>query len=359
METGELGVMNSFNNTTLPLTFNQTLSPYTLDSRPVSGLTYTFFGLTCLFTVLGVCGNLLTLVIMWKSRNTRKGHDVLITALAVSDCMALIATALSHPSVHEVFGMDIRAVTTVGCKLFMGIWQSATSSSFAIVVLICIERFVAVWFPLRSMYLLSQKRIMRSVLGGVTFNVLLMFTMNILYCEIKDGFCDLNLEGGIYSTVLKRVPDTTVYKTILAFHMTSTMLILCILTPMTIVKLHQQMAIRRRLTSQEQNSGHFRTSVKLIAVVIEQITLVLLPGVFLFAIGLTGATVANHVTDNGDIGFRMITIALLINHSTNFLFYNIFDVEFRKKVLNLFGCAQDIQPATAPDCQVRNKTTAI
>ena len=283
---------------------------------------------------------------------------MLITSLAISDFTALIPSALSHPSVSEVFGMDIRAITTVGCKVAMGIWQSATSSTATIVVLISIERFVAVWFPLRSIYLISRKRIMASVLGCVTFNVVLMFTMNILYCEIKDGFCHPNLKGVEFSTVLKRKPDTTFYNLILAFLLISTLLILPVLTTMTIVKLFQQRSIRRQLTNIEQNNGQYQTSVKLIAVVVEHVTLVGVPGAFAFVMGLSGTDVAD--TDNAGVGLGVMVLALLINHSTNFLLYNIFDVGFRKKVLTLFGFVKDIPPATAHECQIINKrTTAV
>ena len=116
---------NRHDNTTQYIDFNQTTSPYEVASTPVSGLTYTLFGLTCFFACLGLAGNLSILTIALKAQGTWKGHDVLITALAVSDCVALISTALTQPCFYEVVGMDVRAITTVGCKVFMSVWFSA------------------------------------------------------------------------------------------------------------------------------------------------------------------------------------------------------------------------------------------
>ena len=281
---------------------------------------------------------------MLKSRNTPKGHHVLVIALAVIDSVALITTAVSQQCVYEIFGMDIRAITNIGCKLFMGIWQSASKSSSSVVVLICIERFVAVWLPLRSRYLLSRKLVLRSVWVCVVPIVLIFVLMSILYCEIKDGLCNPNIDGSVYSTVLKRIPDTTVYNAVLGLPLIISMVILSIFTPMIIVKLYKQRSIRRQLTNQEWNMGHFHTSVKLIAVVVVHITLVGLPVVVALALGITGINLTN-TSQAGKIVLSSITLAVLLNHSTNFLLYNIFDAEFRRKALTLFGVTNvDAEP---------------
>ena len=104
----------SHNDATTPVfTFNQPNSSFDQANIPLPGLTYTLFGLTCFFTILGLCGNFSILTIMLKLRNKSKGHDVLIIALAVFDSGALIQIALTQPCVYEVFGIDVRAITTV------------------------------------------------------------------------------------------------------------------------------------------------------------------------------------------------------------------------------------------------------
>ena len=105
--------------------------------------------------------------------------------------------------------MDIRAITTIGCKISRAVLFPAMFSSSAIVVLICLERFLAVWFPLKTRSLLSEKNIFRAILVCVTPIVLIYVATSVLYCEIKDGVCHPNFDGSEYSTVLKKMPNTT------------------------------------------------------------------------------------------------------------------------------------------------------
>ena len=179
----------SFDNDLQSSHSNLTDSLLTQASSPVSPLTYIAFGLVCAIVILGLCGNLLTLAITLKFRNALKGHDVLIIALVLCDCAALVMTSLIHPSTYDVFGTDVTAISTIGCKLFIGVRISVMVSSSVVIVLISIERFVAVWFPLRSRYLLSRKTIFRSVCVSVVLSFLVFVTLCILYCEIQDGLC--------------------------------------------------------------------------------------------------------------------------------------------------------------------------
>ena len=297
---------------------------------PASGLTYTLFGLSCLLTCLGLIGNVSILTITWKFRKPGKGHDVLIMSLAIIDSIALSSTALMQPCVYEVLGMDVRAITSIGCKFFMSVWLSAKGSSSIVVVLISIERFLAVWFPLEIRSLLSSQTALRSLWLCMTPIIIITVTMSTLYCEIdKYGICTPNIEGSVYSSVLQKMPDTTIFK-VMGIVMLSPLLILLILTPMTVVKLFKQKAIRRHLTSQELNNGTFQISVKLTAVAITHSILYVIPLATAIAYGFNDTVPDSYV-------LSWITLPLLLHHSLNFLLYNIFDTEFRSRVSNLFG----------------------
>ena len=329
-------VDNRNDNTTPYIDFNQTNSPYEIASTPVSGLTYTLFGLTCFFACFGLAGNLSILTIALKSPSTRKGHDVLITALAVTDCLALISTALTQPCFYAVVGMDVRAITTVGCKVFMSVWFSAMFCSSMVVVLISVERFLVVWLPHKSRFLLSRETVFRTVWICATVIVIISVSVSVLYCEIdEDGICDPNPHGQIYSSVLKTMPDTTLYKA-LGILLVSPWVVLLILTPMTVFKLYKQMAVRRQLTSKERGVGNFPASVKLTAVAVTYLTLIALPLTTVSALVSSGISIGRDVVSG-------LTLALLLNHSANFVLYNIFDGEFRKKIAVIFGFGKESQ----------------
>ena len=158
--------------------------------------------------------------------------------------------------------------------------------------------------------------------------------MSTLYCEIDVyGICIPNIEGSVYSSVLQKMPDTTIFKA-MGIVMLSPLLILLILTPMTVVKLFKQNAIRRHLTSQELNNGTFQISVKLTAVAITHCILYVMP----FAIAITHDF--NDTTPDSNV-LSWITLPLLLHHSLNFLLYNIFDTEFRSRVSNLLGLREN------------------
>ena len=324
-----LSEIDGHGNNTSSISFNQT---HEHANVPVSGLTYTLFGLSCFFTCLGLIGNVSILTITWKFRKPGKGHDVLIISLAIIDSIALSPTALMQPCVFEVLGMDVRAITSITCKFFMSVWLSAKYSSSIVVVLISIERFLAVWFPLEIRNLLSSQTALRSLWLCMTPIIIICVTMSTLYCEIDVyGVCIPNIEGSVYSSVLLRMPDTTIFKA-MGIIMLSPLLLLLILTPMTVVKLFKQKAIRRHLTPQELKTGTYQISVKLTAVAITHCILYVMP--FAIAIAFNDTTTDSNV-------LSWITLPLLLHHSLNFLLYNIFDTEFRSRVSKLLGLREN------------------
>ena len=317
----------SYNITTL---FNFTNSTHDLAINEVPGQIYTLFALTCFFTFLGLAGNISILIISLKSQRKEKAYDVLITALAVTYSIALPTIALQQPCVYETIGTDVRAVTNIGCKLFMSVLISAMFCSSTVVVLISIERFLAVWCPVRYQNFCTRQTALRSVCQCTTTIVIISVSLSILYIEIdENGECYSNSDGLVYSTVLRRMPDTSFYKA-MGILMSSPLVLLFILTPMTVAKLCKQRTDRRQRTPQRRDIRNLQISVKLIMVVVVHLTLIAVP----LAITLTLVSIGKTIEGNVESG---ITLALLLNHLTNFLVYNIFDVEFRRRVKILFG----------------------
>ena len=322
-----------FDQTNLAMFLDQNTSTNDLASGsiPLTGLTYTLFSLTCCFTFLGLCGNALILISMLKFPCRSKAHGVLLRSLAICDMVSCLSWPLNQPCVHDIFGIDIRAINSIGCKISWAILLPASLSSSTIVVLICLERYLAVWFPLRSRKLLSKQKVFNIVCICVTPVVIIHATLPVLYAEVKDGYCTPNLAGSERSTVLDRMPNTSVFNAAIGFTLVTSILILSIFTPFTIVKLYRQWLIRRQLTTTRLNATHFVTSVKLLAVVIAHIDLIGSPGLVTTFFGLYGIIISR-------ITIAVIDLAILLNHSINFLLYNIFDAEFRRNVVALFGC---------------------
>ena len=112
---------------------------------------------------------------------------------------------------------------------------------------------------------------------------------------------------------------------------------------MTIVKLYKQWVIRCRLTTSELSATHFATSVKLVSVVVAYLILVGLSGlVSILVFGVIGILVDENA-------ISVITLAMLLNHSINFLLYNAFDAEFRRNTLALLGVTINDNKARTAD----------
>ena len=89
--------------------------------------------------------------------------------------------------------------------------------------------------------------------------------------------------------------------------------------------------IRDHLTRIEQEIGHFRVSVKLTAVVVAFVLLVALPVAIHLTVGMTGT----QLIDWSQSFLSWLMLAMILNHSANFVLYNIFDRRFRRKALRL------------------------
>ena len=302
------------------------------------------FGLICFVTVLGLFGNILILAVTFRSRaEAFKGHDVLITALALFDGIALVSTAVSLPSTIDIIGMDMRAISTTGCKVFMGVFQPSAISSFSIIVLICIERFIAVWFPFRAKQLLSPKIIYRclGIVVGIVFIV--YATMAILNSETDDGICDPNFDGKLHSTVLNQKPNIGFYLPMLGTQLITYFAILLILTPLILIKLYLQRVRRRQLNAALQDNATFQITVKLTSVVIAFLIFVALPNGFTVPMGL-GDRKQLINSDNRGNPKQLISLLFLLNYSINFLLYIVFDPQFRTKALEIIGFVRVARP---------------
>ena len=129
---------------------------------------HVFFGITSFFFVLGLCGNTCTIIIMKNSRDDENPHRVYLTSLAMADIMSLIVTTLTKKSTHAMFGMDIRALSVIGCKLCSYIFRCAlTCSSFIIVLGPFVQSVVSLTSSLRIISL--------TVLADSIHNILIFF----------------------------------------------------------------------------------------------------------------------------------------------------------------------------------------
>ena len=74
--------------------------------------------------VIGILGNIFSIIILSKTSSCNLKYRYILIALAVSDMTLLLTHPFNKSVVHKAFGMDLRAITTSGCKVFFLIFRT-------------------------------------------------------------------------------------------------------------------------------------------------------------------------------------------------------------------------------------------
>ena len=127
-----------------------------------------------ILVVTGVCGNMFTIRVMLAKNFQRMSVSAFLIAMALSDTAVIIVSTLNKSWIRNLIGTDYRAFNQAGCIAFFWAFRTSKLVSSWIVVLICIERFIAVCIPLRSKTLCSKRMayasIVTTVLGASVFS---------------------------------------------------------------------------------------------------------------------------------------------------------------------------------------------
>ena len=100
--------------------------------------------------VLGVVGNLLTLVVLSSSASTvhySQAGTLFLRTLAITDCMVLMTGLLRH-FIEALSGIDIRSTSVVMCKGFTFLTYLFASYASWLVAVLSVERMTIVVSPL-------------------------------------------------------------------------------------------------------------------------------------------------------------------------------------------------------------------
>ena len=306
-----------------------TTAPTSVDDVPVEK--YVMTAVTLLFLVLGLFGNCCTIIIMIRQNNTYSTHGVHLIALATADIISLLVVTINKPLIKDLCGVDLRAFSQTGCKLFKYIGRVAVICSSHFVVLICIERFIAVMFPLKAKFLLSKKLAYISI-SLISLTMFLVNIPNIIYTGVKNGVClpDFAMEPN------HPLPKAMSTMTLLLHTIIPTIILIC-LTPMILLQLYRQ-NMKRRQMGVVKSDVTGRITAMLISVVISYFLLICVFSIAFWLLTLTGVAIITSDSEWAKVFSAVYETAQLINYSFNFFLYGVTSRDFRFQICRMLGC---------------------
>ncbi|XP_060075405.1 lysophosphatidic acid receptor 6-like [Ylistrum balloti] len=334
------------------LSFNGTISPNssTVTTLGANGdillkilevLQHANYFLLPTFLLLGLTGNGLTIIIMTTRRYAHLTSRLLLMALAISDSLLLLTQPLNKIFVIRLTGIDLRALSEAGCKIYFVFFKTGKMTSSWFVVLLCVERFVAVWFPFRAKRICTQRNTILSIISVYIF----IGTYNSIWSPwstIVNGKCHPDAynasdpeDRATFGRFL--IGGCSIYSFIPA-------VIMVILTPLIIKKLLDHKKKRNAIASNKNKVEETRITAMLLGIVTAYIILIL-PVTFLHVISFLLGVRAFGQNPNGFLIFRDVTQILeQVNYAINFFLYVTTSQQFRQGLMDLLCCRRSTKP---------------
>ena len=232
------------------------------DEHEESLLVYVSYVVVPLFFILGMGGNILTVLITRSKIYKHSSHGVFLRTIALNDIVFLLAFPFNKHFVHRLIGYDVRSLSVIGCKVYFALYRTSRISSAQFMLQICIERFLVVCYPIKAK-VFSTKRV-AVILVCSTFFVVACFTSAwTIAVDICHGRC---LPVKVTTDNEQVLSVFSIVGTIIRTFLPATMLL--VFTPLTVIKLYSQRKIRRLMIQIRGTDETYRTTLMLLSVVI-------------------------------------------------------------------------------------------
>ncbi|KAI0210612.1 hypothetical protein LSAT2_004618 [Lamellibrachia satsuma] len=131
----------------------------------VKSIRYVSYVSLTILVGIGICGNIFTIRVMLAKNFQRMTVSTFLVTLVVSDTVFIVVSIFNKSSVRSFIGTDFRSIDLTSCRVFFWAFRTSKLVSSCIVVFICIERFIAVCFPLRSKTVCTKRMAYASIVG--------------------------------------------------------------------------------------------------------------------------------------------------------------------------------------------------
>ena len=311
---------------------NTTIAPDITEHISLSWTTLSSFIIVPLLVVVGCFGNTFTVIVMRSERFQHSSTGVYLTALALSDMTFILTFPFAKSAAIQMFKRDLRAISVTGCRLYFFVFRGTKISSSWYVVLIGIERFLVVWFPLRAK-VISNKRIALITVACVTAAIFTFESVRTGNTNVVNGIC-----VPFYKTPATEklqtafvVASTTIYSIIPTA-------ILLAATPLTVGRLIHQQTKRREMTQHTGSGETLHVTVMLLSVTIAYLVLVTLTSMAHAVAFFRGEMLFLSTDPTVIIFLEVAQILEQLNYAINFFLYVIANRTFRRHVFYILKC---------------------
>ena len=255
--------------------------------------------------------------------------DMLLIASSISDIFSLVNfmdTAVYFWTDHE---WSFQKKTDVGCRMILYITNVARDCSSYFILTFTVDRFVAVWFPLKRSTIMTKKRVQLIMVSIVLLGLTMEVYVPIInkskeisegenMCVVRDARLNATLLSYLRNTLGFIVPGVAV----------------AILNALIIVRMRKYEAQRAVMTSgdgEHNNSSHHPN---------RSLTIMLVTAsTFSFLCGAPKTIYFIYLSYADWAGWVYITYAyvvdmiLVINYTCNFFFYCMSGSQFRRDLV--------------------------
>ncbi|XP_065253576.1 olfactory receptor 52P1-like [Emys orbicularis] len=270
------------------------------------------------FYIIGLFGNFTVLFVVGKEQTLHKPMYLLICMLALTD----IGTSTSIiPKALCIFWFNLKGITVCGCLTQMFFLHAATAMHSAILATMAFDRYIAICNPLRYATILTNVRIVKLGLMGLTRAVLFILPLPLLLT--RQPFCTNRIIPHTYcdhmAVVKMSCGDTTfdgIYGLVVAF--------IVIGSDLTLIALSYGLIIRAvlRISSKTANHKALNTCTAHICVMLMSYT----PFLFTSMTLRFGQDIAPHVH------IILANLNFLVPPMLNPIIYGVKTKELRDKV---------------------------
>lgn len=156
---------------------------------------------TLLFLV-GVVGNVMTILVVSKYRDMRTTTNLYLCSMAVSDLLIFLCMPLD---LYRMWRYRPWRLGDALCKLFQFVSESCTYSTILSITALSVERYMAICFPLRAKALVTKRRVRALILLLWTVSLLSAGPIFLMVGVEQDSMGPPNVISGMNETVFSTV----------------------------------------------------------------------------------------------------------------------------------------------------------